>query len=541
MEPITPISILFLGSLFIFLGRSQSFRVNGVISLVSVMLSVVATLLLGFHDSMSVVLSDWRSLVSFGDSLRLTVDRLSWAIALTLLISFLAASLAGLLARSERSRGYRASSLLLIACAMVSIFADNLMTVAAAWVALDLATFFSLSYVRKENYAVADLSLSLLAVALVIAAAVVVADAGASSTVLSSANLSTHGILFLVVAVIFRVGMYSVNGRIGRGDDKDMVVLQAATRLARLAVAVDLLVILVMEKPLFPMRNWLTGAVILAGLISGIKWYWADRPRVQLQYMFVAQFCVMMMIFLWGGQWASAGVLAQGISVILSSTILIVYRGKLNFRHTWALSSGLAVLMLGGMPLTIGFIGMLTLYSGLLESGILIFAIPLIVIIQALLTAGGFGLVSFPRASASVQAPFVNVGYRLSLTIPVVVGFLGGVLPGRVGVLSGVDDMPNWGAMLTRGGSVAVGCSLLGISIGVGLWFFKENLYSRYQSNLRRAFFFLVELQWIRAVTLNVYGGTTRVMRAIALVLEGQGGVLWALVVISVVLLVLGA
>ena len=96
MEPITPISILFLGSLFIFLGRSQSFRVNGVISLVSVMLSVVATLLLGFHDSMSVVLSDWRSLVSFGDSLRLTVDRLSWAIALTLLISFLAASLAGL-------------------------------------------------------------------------------------------------------------------------------------------------------------------------------------------------------------------------------------------------------------------------------------------------------------------------------------------------------------------------------------------------------------------------------------------------------------
>ena len=324
MEPITPISILFLGSLVIFLGRSQSFRVNGVILLVSVMLSVVATLLLGFHDSMSVVLSDWRSLVSFGDSLRLTTDRLSWVIALTLLISFLAVSLAGLLARSERSRVYRASSLLLIACAMVSIFADNLMTVAVAWVALDLATFFSLSYVRKENHAVADLSLSLLAVALVIAAAVVIADAGASSTVLSSANLSTHGILFLVVAVIFRFGMYSVNGSIGSEGEKDMVVLRAGTRLARLAVAVDFLVILVMEKPLLPMRNWLTGAVILAGLISGFRWYLADRPRVQLQYMFIAQFCVMMLIFLWGGQWASAGVLALGVSVILSSAVLIL-------------------------------------------------------------------------------------------------------------------------------------------------------------------------------------------------------------------------
>ena len=541
MEPIIPISILFLGSSVIFLGRSQSFRVNGVISLVSVMLSVVATLLVGFRDSMSVVLSDRQFFLSFGDSLRLTADRLSWAIALILLVSFLAASLAGLVARSERAMGYRASSLLIVACAIVAIFADNLMTVAVAWVALDLATFFSLAYVRKENHAVADLSLSLLAVAFVIAAAVVFAYAGASSTVLSSANLSTQGILFLVVAVIFRVGLYSVNGSSGRDDPKHMVMLRAATRLARLAVAVDLLVTLVMQTPSFPIRSWLTGAVCLAGLISGFKWYLTDRPRVHLKYMFVAQFCVMMLISLWGGQWASAGVLAHGISVILSSTVLMAYRGKPNFRPNWALRSGPSVLMLGGMPLTIGFVGVLALYYGILESGILVFAVPLIVIIQALIIAGGFGLVALPRVGASVEAPFVNVGYRLSLTIPVVIGFLGGLFPDSVAALFGVYDMPNWGAMLTRRGSVAVGCSLLGASIGVGLWFFKGHLYSRYQSNLRRAFFFPIELQWIHTVALNVYGGLTRVMRAIALVLEGQGGVLWALVVIAIVLLVLGA
>ncbi len=157
-----------------------------------------------------------------------------------------------------------------------------------------------------------------------------------------------------------------------------------------------------------------------------------------------------------------------------------------------------------------------------------------------MLIAGGFRLALFPGPGPPQQAPFAKAGYLLGLAMPSATGVLAGLAPDRLAALLGAAEFPGWAGMLTPGGLTALGSSLLAAGLGVGLWSFWGQLRIRGATIPCLTLVSVVELRWLHAAAWTLYRGFARAMRAGALVLEGQGGVLWALVLVIVVWLALG-
>ena len=544
MDPFTPIFLLLLGALAMLVGGSRSFRVNGMAALTTAFFAVIVTVLLGFRLPVVVVLSRWQSEPNFGDSLRLAADGASWLVALALLLALLAACLVGLSGRTEQTGLQHAGSLLVIACALAAVFADNLMTLAMAWVALDLVIYCSLVLVRGESGAVAEFSVRLLAIALVIAAALVGVESG-EMPVLSGGELSAQSVTLLMVAVMLRLGLYPVHVGARRVVESRQAVveIESVTWLAAWAVSVDLLSVLASQPEVLPLRIWLTVAALASGLLGGWRWYSSSLPREQLKHMFMAQAGVTVLTFLWGGDWAVVGVIARGLSVMLGGSVLLLCRGNVASARSSALINPLlAVPVLGSLPLTVGFVGALVLYSGLLRAGMWVLVLPVAVVIEAMLMAGAFRLALFGGGGPPMQAPFARAGYHLGLTIPAAAAVLAGLAPDQLAAIAGVVDMPGWSGMLTPGGFSALGSTLLAGGIGAGLWSFREQLQTRtVGAEIHRlGLLSMFELRWMHSAIWTLYRWVARVMRAAALVLEGHGGVLWALVLVTIVWLALG-
>ncbi len=539
MDPFTPIFLLLLGAVAVLVGRSRSVRVSGVTALATAFFATGVTLLLGFRLPAAVVLSRWQTDSLFGGALRLVADGASWLLALALLFALFSACLIGLSGRTKRSGRHRAGSLLAVACALVAVFADNLVTLAIAWAALDLVTFFSLALARGEKRVAAEFTIDLLAVALLLAAALVGAQADVPAG-LSGGKLSSQSVLFMVLATMLRLGLYPVHDGARRILGSRWGEIEGITGLASIAVAVDLLAVLALQAQVMPLRGWLTLAALVGGLVGGWKWYSANTPREQLTYMLLAQTGVIVLTFLWGGQWAVAGVIAQGLSVMFAGTVLSLYRGNVASGRGWMITQVLAVLVLGGLPLTAGFVGTLALYSGLLQAGGQAMVMPAAVVIQAMLMAGGFRLAFFPGPGPPKHAPFAKVGYLSGLAIPAAMGVLVGLAPDSLAAFLGAAEFPGWAGMLTSGGLTALGSSLLAAGLGAGLWSCWGQLRIRGVTIPRLNLVSVVELRWLHAAAWTLYCGFARAMRAGALVLEGQGGVLWALVLVIIVWLALG-
>ena len=539
MYPFTPILLLILGALTMQVSISRSFRVSGLIALVTTLLAVVATFLLGMSLPDGVVLTYLQSESYIGDSLQLKIYGSSWLLAMALLLGLAGAGLAGLSSRNEQGGRNRAISLLVVSVAIVGVFADNLMTLAIAWAALDLVVYLWVVFSGGDSRGAGELSVNLLSVALVMVAAVVCAEAGVPA-VARGGNLPAHGVLFLLLAAILRVGLYPVHVHSRRAVDVIQLEIESVTRLAKLSVAVALLAALVSQPGVLPLRGWLTVAALASGLIGGWRWYSSDVPQEQFTYMVMGHTGVMMLIFLWGGQWAAAGVVAQGVSVLLAGVVLSLYRGSIDSGSSWTHNPLLAALVLGGMPLTVGFVGVLSLFTGMLHAGIWVLALPIVVVIQALLMAGGFRLAFAPGPGPPTQAPIANAGYKLCLTIPVAAGVITGLSPDKFGTLAAVADFPGWSGMMTPAGITTIGSVLLSGSIGAGLWWFREQVRSREVSIPRLDLISTLDLRWLHDAVWVLYCGLARAMRSAALVLEGQGGVLWALVLATIVWMVIG-
>ena len=145
-----------------------------------------------------------------------------------------------------------------------------------------------------------------------------------------------------------------------------------------------------------------------------------------------------------------------------------------------------------------------------------------------------------PGPGPPTQAPLANAGYKLGLTIPVAAGVIAGLVPDKFGALAEVADFPGWYGMMTPTGITAMGIVLLTGSIGTGLWWFRDQVRSREVSIPRLDLISTLDLRWLHDAVWVLYCGLARAMRSAALVLEGQGGVLWALVLATIVWMVIG-
>jgi hypothetical protein len=252
----------------------------------------------------------------------------------------------------------------------------------------------------------------------------------------------------------------------------------------------------------------LVTALGLLGVLLGLRQAWGQlaQPMSVVAGLAQVQMNIALLTAVWGGR--AAG-LAEA-RVLLAIAIVGLAAGRVQAR--WRLIGPLVALAaLAGLPLMAGFAGRAALYTVWWQNGRFLLVLLLALMHIPLITAG---LWLIWRQTAE-ESPSILA--TVSWFLPV------------VGLLSvaGWRDTPVvvWLALLLP--------ALIGV---VALRFEAALLEAR--AILRRAFMFAWPRDWVRQTPTAVLANVGTALREAARILEGEGGLLWLLVFVVILLLV---
>lgn len=544
MNPLAPVALLLLGAAGCLLGLLRGFRYTGLLAAATAFAAVLATLMLGLRLPARMILSRWGPTALFPSGLRLAVDGMSWLLALGLLLVVLAVALTGLARPGGRRVLPRAAGLVVVATALTALFADSLVTLAISWTALDAAAFITLVLLsaREREYApngaasraVIGLGFNVLATVFVIAAALESESAGAGA-LLNAALLPDRAASFLIVAAVLRLNTFPVHFNVA-SEENLRSGIGTILRMAPIVVGIQLLAFVASRAPQLPFLGWWTAGAAAAVALGAVQWWSAPAPRQGLAYVALAHAGLMVLAALWSGPATGAGVAAQGLALMSGGAVLFLYNGHDPTQKAWAVVPVLAATILAGLPLTVGFVGQWVTLGGL-AAGSQWVVLVVVLLAQIPLMAGYLRLAFTPGESLPRGEPLVGVAYIFGLGAPLLFAGLTGLAPASIGANAG-GEVPGLFGLFRSNGLVAVIGVTLASLFGVGLWLVE----SRVREPAAEAWETLVamRLNWIYALAWDLYRVLRRALRAAAAILEGEGGVLWTLVLALLVWLAFG-
>lgn len=528
MNPIIPILILFLGAAAMLLGPLMPNSRTGGLALIAVGASIVALLaglFQGFSLPSQFTLSTWPSQL-FQMNLSLATDRVSWLFELALLVVCAAACLTGLARAGGPRLGARAVTLLITAVALAAVQSENFITLAITWAVLDGIYFLSLLLLSRgenlESQATLSLTFNSLATFCLVAAALDVMHSGQTTFVIGQTQLSEQATLWLLLAVVFRLGVFPFHLSIP-GESNVRQGLGTLLRLAPVATAFDLLVHVVIVSPDLPLKPWLSAAACLGLLIGAAQLWDTSEPRAGLSFAVLAQSSLAVLLAVWGGAEAGAGVLALGLATLLGGAVLFLNNGFDAGQRWWSIPTFIGAFAFLGGPLTVGYLGAVILYSSFLSGGWLLFLV--CVIGQALLTAGCLRIATWPGEPVPRTEPIAGVSYLFGLAAPLLMAFLAGVA--SVGLIQAANAGPV--SLFSPTAFVALGALVVAGLAGFALWRFEPVVRARTQSAWTAATS-VARLGWLYTSFWETYRLLGRMLRAGADIVEGEGGVLWTIV-----------
>lgn len=530
MNPFIPIVILLLGAAAMPIGytlpRSRS-GVAGLLPVGAALLAILAALTLGLQPMARVTVSAWKPEPLFNAGLTLTSDRVSWLFALAILTASASVFLTGLSRPGGPRLGPRTASLLISAAALAAVQAENLITLAITWAVLDMVYFLSLLLAAggedMEKQAVLSLAFNSAATFCVIAAALDTLHGGQDVFLIGQSPLTDRAVLLLLLAVLFRLGVFpfhlglpaEANVRQGMG---------ALFRLAPAAVALDLLTHILAVSPDLPLKPWLSAAASIGLLVGALQWWDSADPRQGISYLTLAYSSLALLAALWGGDAGGAGVLAFGLALALGGAALFLNNGFNGADRWWAIPSFLGGLTLIGSPLTVGYLGMVVLYSGFAASEVwLLFVVCLIG--QALLIASCIRLALWPGEPMPKGEPVIGVSYLFGLAAPLLFSIVGGLAGVGIALAAGVGPI-QW---LSARSLPALGAIVVSALGGAALWRFEHLLRAQAQAAWTAAAS-AARLDWLYVTFWDFYRFVGRMLRTAAAIIEGEGGVLWTIV-----------
>ncbi|MBM4424762.1 MAG: hypothetical protein FJ030_15480 [Chloroflexi bacterium] len=532
MNPFLPILWLLLGAAAMIVGAAvPRLRrwVAGLTPAAASVLALLTALALGLRLDSRVTVSTWQPQSLFDAGLTLVSDRVSWLFAVVILAAVVGVFLTGLSRPGGPRLGPRTASLLIAAAAVAAVQSENLITLAIMWTVLDVVYFLSLVLLAEgedvEKQAVLSLSFHSAATFCVIAAALDTLHLGQPVFLVGQSPLSNRAVLFLLLAVVFRLGVFPFH----LGLPADANVRQGLGTLLRLvpaAVALDAFVHVLAIVPELPLKPWLSAAASIGLLVGALQWWDSADPRQGISFVTLAYSSLALLAALWGGPLAAAGVLAFGLALVAGGAALFLGNGFSESGRWWSIPAFAGAIVLIGFPFTVGFHGSVVLYSGLIAEGAwLLFAV--CVFGQVLLTASTLRLALWPGEPTPTDEPLVGVAYLFGLAAPLLFAVVGG-LAGNA--LAGTT-LPG---LLAAQSLTALGVVVASALSGVGLWRF-EGLFRARAESAWAAASSAARLDWLYTSFWEIYRLAGRVLRTVAAIIEGEGGVLWTIVAVLLV------
>jgi hypothetical protein len=409
-----------------------------------------------------------------------------------------------------------AASLALTALALLAVLADNPLALVLVWTSIDLAELFN-TLRASDTPSLSEravISFSIRAVGTGFALWASVANA-ASGKVFLFENASSQTGIFLLLAAGLRLGVLPLHlafrsePTLRRGFGTNLRLTTAATSLILLAR----LPFSTLDGIYVP---YLLGFVVLAGLYAAWKWFTARDEISGRPYWIIGMSALAVAATLRG---SSAGSAAWGISMLLFGGISFLY----SARHVWftRILAGLGLLLLG-LPFSITAAG----WEGSFRWPALFW--PLFLVAHILLVGGYIRHLFRPGEVLFSELPtWAQTAYP---------GGLG--LLGLTAVLLGLWGWP--GALQL--GSWVVSAIVLAFagSVGLILWRFRRFADPEKLPTSDAGFSRFGTMQeYLAGIFWAAYRMLGRLFGYAADLLEGDGGLLWTLLLLVLFITIL--
>ena len=461
-----------------------------------------------------ILLGNWQPGQLFSTSPLLSVNSISWPFALalgTLLLAVILSDAGRLAAQDDPLPSWTdwGSSLALTATALLAVMSGNLLTLTLAWTALDLLEL--LIWIEKtrnsQEYEQVVIAFSgRLAGTILVIWTSILTHAGGPSFSLS--DLSPTQNIVLLLAAGLRLILFPHNLpllkdlQLSRGLNTILLLAPAGATLA----LVPNLAIGGLTQDITPVFYFLAG---LFALYGGLSWSTA-RDEIEGQTGWIWGLAALAM----GSavQMQPAASLIWGLALLLCGGLVLLYSPRHRYLLPLVLLGGLA---LSGLPLTPTWKG-LHLYQPLSWPAIF------------LLAGHGLLLAGYVRHSLRPEISLAGVERWVWFIYPWGLSLLPGLffVMGWMGSAAGQSEPP---ALLASWPGLAA--ILLG-----GLFFFAWRRGRYLSPRLTRILRPSLPARWLYNLFWYSYRFLGRLLPFISNVLEGRGGILWALLLLTLLL-----
>ena len=475
----------------------------------------LAVLFVGSSPPVELTLAVWKPAELLQASLGFRVDHISWSYGLALAGLILAVILTDVLRAVEADWSAWAGSLLLGALGLTAIFAANPVTLMLAWAAIDSAEMLMMLWQIKPSAirekVIVSFSTRVGGIFLVLIAEIL---ARASGEPLVFTAISSTARIYLVLACGLRLGVIPLHIPFLQ---EPPLRRSLGTTIRMVPVATSLLLLTRTANPAEPIfsSNFLFILSGLAALFGGISWALAKDELDGRPYWIIAIVSVSLIAALRGEATAS---LAWGIIGLLSGGLAFISPA----RHRYLLPlTGLGLVGLLPIPFSPGWAGY-GLYDPPYTASLAV-----ILVTQSLLVIGYLRHLLRPGQSLAGVEPWVWAIYPVGLVILLV----------------------SYGAIAWRGlpegiqlsGSQMASKLLAGLaSLALGLlWLYLYRTGVKVPANVIAMIRRLFSFDWLYGILWGGFQYLRRLVATLTFVLEGQGGVLWAWLLMLLILAIL--
>jgi hypothetical protein len=507
LSPVLLLLFTTLTLLLLRLGRSK-FKHGWLVAAGGTTLSLASVFLWRIGFPYEYRLPAWQPETIFPYSPAWLADGFSWPYALTL-AGLSAAVIWTSVVRAESDPLTWAASLLVTAFGLLAVSAANPLTLVLAWTAIDLAELVAMlrstqGPAQTEGVMVA-FAARLIGTALVVWVAV---HSAASGIRMDFASLPSEASLPLLLATGLRLGIlplhlpYQQETTIRRGFGTILRLVSAASSLALLTRVPSRAT----DTPLTP---YLLVLVALGGLYAGWMWLRASDELTGRPFWLLGMAALALGASLRANP---AGSAAWGLALLTGGGFLFLYSARQRASFWLVIMSGLGLSALPFLPTASGWL------SG--SAPLAVFILPYLPI-QALMLAGFIRHALHPgEVSLESQPRWARGLYLCGLIWLILIQILTGLWGWEGAAVVGVW----WAALISLG--MAVGLLLLAIR------FLGRVAPSR--SSGRWAD--ILRLNWLYRLLWSLFRLAERLSTALTGALEGEGGILWSLLLLVLLL-----
>ena len=469
----------------------------------------VLILLTGFNLPVTMPLAEWEPVELFSSSPALLADGISWPFALALAALALAVILTDVARELELELASWAGCLALTALGLLAVLAGNPLTLLLGWAALDISELLILlRFLRQSGerrqainiFAARAVGIFILLYGLI--------RASGEGVLLQFDQMPADASIYLLLSTSLRLGVVPLHMTFWREPPLRRgigTVSRMATVAASLAFLPRVAAIGVPEGQSAILLA-LTG---LAALYAGFSWISAANELEGRPYWVLGMAALSLAAAIRGQPLPS---LVWGVTLVFTGGLLFLYSARNRFLSSMPL---LSVLFSAALPFTPTWLGG-QFYGPPFSFWHLVFLLS-----HALLLGGVIRHCLRPGESLSQVERWVWVIYPTGLLLMLVSHFLSswvsGTLPGN----------ETWAIQLT---TIIPGAIVLGL---VALVLFLESRGFHLPLQLQSTFRSVFSLTWFYALLGWLFRTVERGIEFITSVLEGEGGILWALLLLT--------